>query len=114
MSCWEGKKMPDFKPIRSSVWHGNVAHLRESRDHEACHACDCLPASEGGTSCSTSECVNRGCQMECVPSVCPCAEECMNQDIQRGIVPNVECATITVLPCMHTALLVLRRAVSCL
>lgn len=88
-------KMPDFKRIRASLWHASVAHLREAVDDESYQPCYCLPASAGGTSCRTSECVNRGCSMECVPALCPCGEECMNQDIQRGTLPNVECVTRT-------------------
>lgn len=85
--------MPDWKRIRQAVWHPTVAHLREAGDEEAHQSCNCLPASAGGTSCRTSECVNRGCQMECARSLCPCGEECMNQAIQRQALPSVECAT---------------------
>lgn len=86
--------MSNWKRIRQSAWHPSVAHLRETEDHEACQPCFCLPASAGGASCNTAECVNRGCHMECEPSVCPCGEECKNQEIQRQALPNVECVNL--------------------
>lgn len=92
-SLGEERIMPDWKRIRQAVWHPTVAHLREAQDEDGYHPCSCAPASAGGNSCSTLECVNRGCQMECVPSLCPCGEECTNQEIQRQALPNVEYAT---------------------
>lgn len=52
--------------------------------------CSCRPPSSPDQWGCLEDCVNRAVLIECLPGFCPCGDQCANQRIQRGVMPETE------------------------
>jgi AWS domain len=81
--------MPEYKKLRSNLWHSSALSLRTVDKAEACN---CASVNGGGRACGDSTCLNRAARTECDPGRCPCGTECRNQRMQRNCCATTMCA----------------------